>query len=71
MIQFLQLIEPVERPYSGKYQEQITIPAEDLKQIIKSKGMTIGEVIIAIQSLVKSVQELKVSQENMQKDHIL
>lgn len=65
MVQFLQLIEPVEKPYSGKYQEQITIPAEDLEQIVKSKGMTIGEVILTIQSLVKSVQELKVSQENI------
>ncbi len=67
MVQFLQLIEPVEIPYSGKYQEQITIPADDLEQIVKSKGMTIGEVIMTIQSLVKSVQELKFSQENIGK----
>lgn len=43
------------------------IPAEDLEQIIKSKGMTIGEVIITIQSLVKSVQQLRDSQENIVK----
>ena len=68
MIQFIQLVVPAKKPYSGPYQEQLNIPPEDVDQIIESEGMTMGNVIKSLQGLITSITDLKTSQENLRKD---
>lgn len=57
-IEFIKLLEPVKKPYSGPYQRQTGIPSIDIENIIKAKGMTFGEVIKAIGALSKDVKAL-------------
>ncbi len=68
MVQFIKLNVPAKKPYSGPYQEQLTIPPEDISHIIEAEGMTMGNVIKSLQGLITSINDLKNSQENLRKD---
>ncbi len=68
MIQFIQLIVPAKKPYDGPYQEQLTIPPEDIDQVIEAEGMTMGNVIKSLQGLITSIKDLRTSQENLRQD---
>ncbi|MFX0135377.1 MAG: dCTP deaminase [Candidatus Hodarchaeota archaeon] len=57
-VQFSKLLTPALKPYSGKYQDQITIPVEDIEFILTTEEMTIGNVIKSIKMLTKSVSEI-------------
>lgn len=67
MVQFIELKTPVKKVYEGQYQKQLTIPTDDISQIIESEGMTMGNVIRSIQGLINSVNELKNTQEKHEK----
>ena len=65
MVQFIQLIVPAEVGYTGKFQDQLQIPPEDITQIIEAEGMTMGNVIRTIQGLIISITDLKKTQEGI------
>jgi len=68
MVQFIQLIVPVKEGYKGKYQALEHIPPEDIEQIIRSEGMTMGNMIRSIQGLIISITGLKTTQEGIKND---
>lgn len=67
MVQFIQLLSHVEMPYKGVYQQQETIPSEDISYIVESHGMTMGNVINSLQGLITSITGLRDSQEKYEK----
>lgn len=67
MVQFLELITPVQLSYEGPYQKQLSIPTEDIAQVIETEGITMGNVIKSIQGLINSVTTLRDSQEKYEK----
>ena len=69
MVHFIQLVVPAEVGYTGKYQDQLQIPPEDITQIIEAEGMTMGNVIRTIQGLIVSITDLKKTQEGI-KDNL-
>lgn len=50
---------PATEPYSGEYQDQITIPSKDIEFFAEAKGATLAEVIQAIAALSSSVKTLE------------
>ena len=57
-VEFSKLITPALKPYSGEYQDQLTIPPADIEFILAAKAMTMGNVIKSIQMLTKSVDRI-------------
>ena len=57
-LEFIKLIEPAKVGYTGKYQDQYSIPAPDLEWLIESKGVTFSQVALELSSLSKNVNDL-------------
>lgn len=57
-IEFHRLEEPSMRPYSGPYQQKLTLGAEEIEAITERTGMPFSEVITTLQSVSKSVATL-------------
>lgn len=57
-IEFHRLEEPSMRPYSGPYQQKLTLGAEEIEAITEGTGMPFSEVITTLQSVSKSVATL-------------
>lgn len=59
-IEFHELSEPCEKPYSGEYQNQTDFPSDNIEFIIGAKGITLYEVVEVIRGLRSDVKWLKV-----------
>lgn len=57
-IEFHQLEEPAAHPYSGPYQEKLTLGAEEIETITEGTGMAISEVITTLRAVSTNVATL-------------
>lgn len=64
-LEFHRLNEPVEKPYDGPFQNQHSIPAHDIQNMIDAKGMSFGEVIRTIGALSSDVREMSLQVGNL------
>jgi dCTP deaminase len=60
-VEFYELNEEVERPYSGQYQLQERISAKDIEFLTEAKGMSFAEVIKTLSALSVSMEDLSKS----------
>ncbi|MEM0232971.1 MAG: dCTP deaminase [Candidatus Nezhaarchaeales archaeon] len=58
-IEFHKLESPVERPYSGPYQDQKDFPIENVEFIAEAKGVSLAEVIKVVRELRSDVKWMK------------
>jgi len=59
--QFFRLATPVAKPYSGPYQGQAGISDRDMQELLKTEGLTLGEVLKTLTALAKDVAQLSTS----------
>jgi len=59
-IEFSELSNPVEKPYSGSYQGQNDFPSENIEFIVGAKGITLYEVVDVMKGLRSDVKWLKI-----------
>ncbi len=57
-IEFHRLEEPSEKPYSGPYQDKLTLGPEEIGAITEGTGMAVSEVITTLRSLSQNVASL-------------
>lgn len=57
-MEFHRLEEPATRPYSGPYQQKLTLGAEEIETITEGTGMAISEVITTLRSVSTNVATL-------------
>ena len=62
---FDQLGKAASRPYSGKYQEQVTFPEEDVERMLKMETHTLSDVIQSVGLLEETVGKLTKTNEQM------
>ena len=54
-LEFHRLEEPATNPYSGPYQDKLTLGAEEIETITEGTGMAISEVITTLRSVSSNV----------------
>ena len=57
-VEFHRLEEPVEKPYSGPYQDRVDLGPEEIEFITESEGMALSEVLTTLRSLSANVGTL-------------
>lgn len=57
-LEFHRLEEPATHPYSGPYQDKLTLGAEEIETITEGTGMAISEVITTLRSVSSNVATL-------------
>jgi len=57
-LEFHELSEPVEKPYSGPYQDEITIPASQIEFLIAHEGLAFSQVLTTLSTLSANVAAL-------------
>ncbi len=60
-VEFHRLSEPVERPYSGPYQDQSSLSNEDLEAVLEREILSLSEVNTTLRSLAANVKRLEES----------
>ena len=58
-VQFFQLNQPVEKPYTGAHQGQRGITAKDIQALAETEGLTLGQIIKTLSALAVDVAELR------------
>ena len=64
-VEFHRLSEPVERAYSGPYQEQSSLSNEDLEAILEREVLSLSEMNTTLRSLAANVKSLEESVSSM------
>jgi len=59
-IEFHELSNPCEKPYSGPYQGQNDFPSDNIEFVIGAKGITIAEVVDVMKGLRSDVKWMKI-----------
>ena len=57
-IEFHRLEEATTRPYSGPYQDRMSLQSEDIEAVVESEGLALSEVITTLRSLSQNVGTL-------------
>jgi hypothetical protein len=57
-VEFHRLNEPVTKPYSGEFQDKLNMTALEIQNVIEKKGVTLAEIIRAINGMNKSIAKL-------------
>ena len=57
-VEFHRLEEPAKKPYSGQYQDELELGAEEIEFIIESERMALSEVFTTMRSLSENVGKL-------------
>jgi len=65
---FYRLGKTASRPYSGKFQKQMTFPEEDVERMLKMETHTLSDVIQSVGLLEQTVEKLTKSSEKMATD---
>ena len=60
-VEFHRLDQPVERPYSGQYQNRVELAPEDIRSVMEREYMSQTEMMRTLEALVSTVDGLKQS----------
>jgi len=58
-IEFNKLESPSEKPYTGTYQNQEDFPSENIEFIVGARGVTLYEVVQAMQTMRTDLKWIK------------
>jgi dCTP deaminase len=64
-VEFHRLSEPSTKPYSGPYQDRLTLGPEEIEAITESEGMALSEMLTTLRSLSTNVGTLTSELKNL------